>query len=475
MKKLYLLICFVISTTLLADSKKNSKTNYLEQIKFIKNNNLIKNNSNIKAFYLFRSYSREIIITNKGLIFHYFNWKKNRYDRIDLEFINAEINEENFINAGKTIPISYYMSNKNVETFSTEMLVVKNIYPNIDWKLYFDEEGNFKYDFVVYPGGDAGKICWRYKFANTKLNDNEILVKSMEASHYENIPLAYLNNNNEHINVEYIQNKNHYFTFKIDRSYEKDTLIIDPVVVWATNYGGSNTDIVTDLEFDGTYLWVTGYTASANFPTLNPGSGSYYQGSLSGSNDIFLLQFDNMQNLVWATFLGGTGNDQANALSQQGNYIFLTGSTTSTNTFPTVNPGGSAYFAGTNGGSTDAFVCRFNKTTRQLEWNTFYGGNNNDIAYDVFYDNYNIYVCGRTWSGNLTTVDPGGGAYFQGTKDDQSDGFILKFGNNLGLKWATYYGKGTSSNNEDYLYKIFSDTSHSMDCRSCHLSKLDFG
>src|SRR5207302_6699020 len=76
---------------------------------------------------------------------------------------------------------------------------------------------------------------------------------------------------------------------------------------------------------------ITGQTASSNFPTQNP-----TQSSLSGTNDAFALRLaSDFSQLVFGTYLGGSGTEQGNAIAQDLKYdIFVGGQTMSCN-FPT--------------------------------------------------------------------------------------------------------------------------------------------
>ncbi|MCX7879022.1 MAG: T9SS type A sorting domain-containing protein, partial [Ignavibacteria bacterium] len=60
-----------------------------------------------------------------------------------------------------------------------------------------------------------------------------------------------------------------------------------------TYYGGNANDIgasiVTDISGN---IFVTGRTESSNFPVQNSGGGSYFQGSTSGGEDLFISKFE---------------------------------------------------------------------------------------------------------------------------------------------------------------------------------------
>ena len=209
-------------------------------------------------------------------------------------------------------------------------------------------------------------------------------------------------------------------------------------LLWATYYGGfgeeSAYSIETDVNGD---VFVTGWTKSQDFPVQSAGSGSFNQPTYGGgSMDAFILKFQNNGTRLWASYYGGSGQDQGYGLSTdlQGN-LWITGKTDSPN-FPTENTG--TFFQGSHAGESDAFILKFdNLGIRQ--WATYYGGTGSDEGHSISNDTEgNAFVSGETFSDNFSTQNNGG--YFQSNYGGAGDAFVLKFADNGSRLWATYYG-----------------------------------
>ncbi|MCD4679083.1 MAG: SBBP repeat-containing protein [Bacteroidales bacterium] len=216
---------------------------------------------------------------------------------------------------------------------------------------------------------------------------------------------------------------------------------------WATNYGGNSSDRPRSISIDQAgNVFITGYTTSTNFPTQDPGGGAYYQDLYSGMYDAFILKFNNSGIRQWATYYGGSFNEVGRSITtdQTGN-VFITGETSSTN-FPTLDSGGSTYFQSSYADSMDVFILKFNNSGIR-QWATYFGGNNLDnfgpsIGSDraMTIDNSgNIFLCFRTSSSVIPTLQPDPCSYFKGNLTGSYDIFIAEFTPGLVLDWATYY------------------------------------
>ena len=140
---------------------------------------------------------------------------------------------------------------------------------------------------------------------------------------------------------------------------------------WATYYGGTGFDEGMDVDIDqSNNLYITGYAGNNfRFPT-NP-AGTYSQSFMGGSNfeDAFCGVFAaSTMAYTYGTYLGGTADDVANAVTVDGNgKLFVLGYTKSDTSahFPLDNGAGIPYFQPIFGNTssfsntTDGFITRF--------------------------------------------------------------------------------------------------------------------
>ena len=103
-------------------------------------------------------------------------------------------------------------------------------------------------------------------------------------------------------------------------------------VVYTKTLAGANQDSPTAVATDASgNVYVAGYTASPGFPV----SAGVVQPQLSGVQNAFIAKLDPNGNIVFSTFLGGSGQDQATdvTVDAQG-AVYVAGSATSLD-FPT--------------------------------------------------------------------------------------------------------------------------------------------
>ncbi len=211
--------------------------------------------------------------------------------------------------------------------------------------------------------------------------------------------------------------------------------------IYSIYIGGTHWDEAFGVAVapDGT-IWLAGGTFSPDIwivgsPTL--------QGAYGGDGDAYIAHINPSKGanaLLYASFLGGNGIDEATSLVlDPAGRLILSGYTLSPN-FPV---SGNA-FQKTYGGNTDAFITIVNPVgSSQLVYSTYFGGDGADAAYDLKEDSDGIiYVSGYTESAGL----PGTSNALQPLYDDSLDGFGLKLDPTKagadGIDYFTYLGSG---------------------------------
>lgn len=236
------------------------------------------------------------------------------------------------------------------------------------------------------------------------------------------------------------------------------------VLQWSTFYGGSSGENGQTIDVDALgNIYVAGYTSSTNFPVL-----SAFQGAKSGNLDGFLIKFNNTGVRQWATYYGGSDDeDNFSVAADKNGNVFLLGYTESSN-LPVLNASGGAYYQGTYGGGTggaigggDAFIVKFNGAGVR-QWATYYGGSlgehlqsNDNIAID---DCDNLYISLDTKSTDITLKALSCSYNDNSHNGGGTDQFIVRFSNGGVLQWASYFG----GSGADFRTPIALDTSGSL-------------
>ncbi|MCG3157757.1 MAG: hypothetical protein DKINENOH_04393 [bacterium] len=186
-------------------------------------------------------------------------------------------------------------------------------------------------------------------------------------------------------------------------------------LAYSTFLGGSADDIGTDIARDASgNLYVTGQTASPDFPTANA-----LQPALAGSRDAMVVKLNATASaLVYSTFLGGSLDDYARDLAVDGTgSVYVAGWTLSSD-FPTVNPMQSTFA----GGVYDGILAKLNPAGSALVYATYFGGTAEDRPTGLAVDVHGAaYMTGLTFSTDLPTLNA-----FQATPHGQRDVFVMK-------------------------------------------------
>jgi pimeloyl-ACP methyl ester carboxylesterase len=314
----------------------------------------------------------------------------------------------------------------------------KDVYPGVEL-IYYGNQGQLEYDFVVAPGADPKSLILSVKGARRIHIDarGALVLETARGKIVQHQPIVYqeINGERKEITGRYVIKDRREVGFDIAEYDLRQTLVIDPVLSYSTYLGGSGDDAGNAIAVDSAgNAYITGQTSSINFPTLNASQPSYG----SGGVDAFVTKLTATGGLSYSTYLGGSGGDEALGIAvDSAGSAYLAGLTASTN-FPTLNA-----LQGSNGGGfADAFVTKLT-ATGALSYSTYLGGNSSEGAFSIAVDAAgNAYVTGDTQSTNFPTLNAYQGSH--ASDANNPDVFVTKLMSNGALGYSTYLGGGDS-------------------------------
>lgn len=379
---------------------------------------------------------------------------------------------------------------------------LNDIYPGIDYELVAAIQG-VKYNFHVKAGADASLIRIRYDgVTNLKLEKGALKIGLTVNEGLEYKPFAYQMIDGKVVEVpcRYVL-KDQVLTFEFPSGYnKKETLIIDPVLVFAAQSGSTADNFGMTATFDPQgNLYSGGTVFDPGYPTTTGAFDNSFNGtSYYGNSDVFITKYSsNGTTLIYSTYIGGNYTESVNSMivDQNNNLCFF--GVTSSGDFPMTT---GAYDNSFNGGSflmfvyngqryhngTDLYITKLNANGTALLASTYLGGSGNDGVnhtdsyslqfavpatppstgtivvtqpdYDSLFFNYgdqcrgeiqldlsnNIYIASCTRSSNFPTANS-----FDNTLGGKQDGIVAKLDPNLSnLLYSSYVGG--SSNDACY-------------------------
>jgi hypothetical protein len=331
----------------------------------------------------------------------------------------------------------------NVPTYAK--VKYESIYSGIDL-IYYGNQRQLEYDFIVSPGADVHRILFDVLGVRRVRRDEhgDLVLRMAEGEIRWHKPAVYQEKDGvrQEVAAHYAITDKNRVGFVVSRYDTSRTLYIDPII-YSTYLGGSTFDFGNAIAVDGAgNAYVTGSAASANFPTT-PGAFQTVCRSCP-SPEAFITKLNPTGSaLVYSTYLGGSGNDfggdrgNSIAVDSAGN-AYVTGVTQSSN-FPVTRGAFQKTFPGGPFGS--GFVTELDPTGAALVYSTYLGGNASTYSEStagtaIAVDSAGYaYVTGTTSSTNFPTT-PGA---FQTTLNGFSNAFVTKF-NHTGsaLVYSTY-------------------------------------
>ncbi|MFN3648483.1 MAG: fibronectin type III domain-containing protein [Armatimonadota bacterium] len=321
-----------------------------------------------------------------------------------------------YVRRGEAAPIT-------AETFAG--VQYEEVYPGIDLH-YYAAARQVEYDFVVAPGADPRRIQWRIEGARSaSLERGDLLLRTAAGTLRHTRPVAYqeIAGAPRPIRCDYTLTSSRpgetRVSFRVGEYDRSRPLVIDPVVIFATPFGGTGQDTVNGVAVDRTGAsYLTGQTASLDFPTRNPIQAE--KSGVFGLFDAFVTKINPTgTSLVYSTYFGGTSDDSGQKIEvDAAGAAYVVGTTTS-NDFPvTPRVADRSY-----NGLEDVFVLKLDPTGTDVEYSTYLGGSRSDVGLGIAVDaNGLAHVVGSTESLNF----PIGGRSFDRSQNGLSDAFLVR-------------------------------------------------
>lgn len=210
------------------------------------------------------------------------------------------------------------------------------------------------------------------------------------------------------------------------------------ILLYSSYLGGTGDDYSLGVAVDPAgNVYTAGSTKSTDFP----GTAAGAQPANAGGIDAWAAKFTSSGTPVWATYLGGTLDDEANSVAvDSAGAVYIAGDTASTD-FPRVN----AYQNTYGGGLSDNILAKISPDGTKLLYSTYLGGSGDEIGYAVVVDSAGVAYLGGTststnfpstfgfqtanrggYDGTITAFSPTGdtlqfSSYLGGTLDDYVD------------------------------------------------------
>lgn len=306
------------------------------------------------------------------------------------------------------------------------------IYPGVDL-VFYGNQRQLEYDFVVAPGADPSRIAWRIDGARASVDTHgNLALHAPNGPATFKKPVLYQMDGDKKTSVEgSFAVAGNQVRFRLGQYDHSKALVIDPVLSYASYLAGTGSDTIGIAMGPGFLqagasqgiavdsagsAYVTGSTLSVDFPTQTP-----YQSAPPAKlvdpgqwASAFVTKFSpDGSSLVYSTYLGGNGADHGYAIAVDSKgEAYVTGLTTSPD-FPITNgayqtvcapipnnKGKSSAASNCNSSDYSVFVTKLNAAGTGLVYSTFLGG----------YANWS-YAIG-------IAVDGAGRAYIAGNESD---------------------------------------------------------
>ncbi|MGD0179740.1 MAG: choice-of-anchor D domain-containing protein [Terriglobales bacterium] len=316
-----------------------------------------------------------------------------------------------------------------------------NVYSGID-VVYHGNQDRLEDDFVVRPGADPRQISLGFSGVDeTKVSaEGELVLRAGGSEFRMQKPRAYQLIAGRELEVEaaYVLQKGHAL-FHLGHYDRSRTVIVDPVLVYATFFGGSEFgpsgggSSASAVAVDGSgNLYVAGNASSTNFP-ITPG----VVGPTQPPDGAFVSKINpDGTSLIYSTYIAGMNFNSPGLVVDASGNVYLAAQASPGLPIP---PGSKPFESQVK----TLALLKLNSTATSVLSATYFGGSGSDYLFGLAVDGLgSAYLTGSTNSNDFPTQSPMQGSL--GTS--QANGFVSKFNPTMsGLIYSTYLGQDSTA------------------------------
>lgn len=314
---------------------------------------------------------------------------------------------------------------------------LRNAYPGVDLLVYGSGK-SLEFDFDLAPGADPRRIRLDFDGATgARVDDGALLLSTPQGEVRWSRPVAYQTGAAERRRVagRFVLEGKGRVGFRLGNYDRSRALVIDPVVSFATYFGGSNNEAARGVAVDSSgNTYIAGYTTTRTLPVSSNAVQPAYGGESTSyqTGDAFVAKFTPTGSLAAMTYLGGSADDLASSLAvdSAGN-VYVAGYTNS-HDFPVSANAYQNHLIGAGGNLLftvgDAFIVKLNSSLSKIVYSTFLGGTLDEAATAIAVDAAgNAYVTGITLSQNFPVTNGAVQKTFRGSGGQPMTDFGVPF------------------------------------------------
>src|SRR5207302_8150820 len=176
-------------------------------------------------------------------------------------------------------------------------VLYRAVYPGIDL-VYYGNQRQLEYDFVVSPGADPERIVLGFQGAERlEINaEGELVLHAAGGAIHQRVPVIYQEIDGVRTKIEgrYVLKDAHRVGFKVAAYDQSRPLVIDPTLIYATYLGGNGGEQGIGIAVDAAgAAYVRGGTTSTDFTAGCTAPCTVLDGTLGGAQgDAFVTKIN---------------------------------------------------------------------------------------------------------------------------------------------------------------------------------------